>query len=259
MRARNIKPGFFKNEELASCSPICRLLFIGLWCMADREGRLEKRPLRIKAEIFPYENSLDINGELTVLERLGFVRSYVIGTNEYLQVVHFLDHQRPHHTEAKSKLPAISNSSEITVNSRLNNGDGITVSSPLVNGEYPPDSLIHRFTDSLIQKPSPDIPPMSEIETGAKQSGLGQVMDEKLSLREFALLYHRTFGKMMPPMLNHTADVTCSTYSREWIEAAFETAAASGATHFNFVKRVLETRREGEMTDDDWAALEAQG
>jgi len=139
MRARNIKPGFFKNEELASCSLYARLLFIGLWCMADRDGRMEKRPLRIKAEVFPYD-SLDINGELTVLERSGFVQTYVVNGKEYLQVVNFLEHQRPHHTEAKSKLPTIPV------------GSVLTVSSPLSHGEYPPDSLI---PDSLIQEEKP--------------------------------------------------------------------------------------------------------
>jgi hypothetical protein len=141
MRARNIKPGFFKNEELAECSFQARLLFAGLWCMADREGRLEKRPLRIKAELFPYDN-IDINGELTVIERKGFVKTYVVDGKEYLQVLHFEDHQHPHHTEAASKLPEMTEENSLTVNSRLN------------NGEYPADSLIHRFSDSLI----PDSP-----------------------------------------------------------------------------------------------------
>jgi len=46
-RSRNIKPGFFRNEMLAECSPLARLLFAGLWCLADRFGRLEDRPKRI--------------------------------------------------------------------------------------------------------------------------------------------------------------------------------------------------------------------
>ena len=53
MRARNLKPGFFKNDALAECDPLARILFEGLWCMADREGRLECHPKRIKAEILP--------------------------------------------------------------------------------------------------------------------------------------------------------------------------------------------------------------
>ena len=56
MRARNIKPGFFKNEALADCDLQARLLFVGLWCMADREGRMEYRPKRIKIEVLPYDN-----------------------------------------------------------------------------------------------------------------------------------------------------------------------------------------------------------
>ena len=56
VRARNLKPGYFKNEGLADLPPLARILFAGLWGMADREGRLEDRPKRIKAEILPYDN-----------------------------------------------------------------------------------------------------------------------------------------------------------------------------------------------------------
>ena len=72
MRARNIKPGFFENEELADLPPLTRLLYIGLWLLADREGRLENRPRRIKAQIFPYERRPDIPAMLTVLEQVWF-------------------------------------------------------------------------------------------------------------------------------------------------------------------------------------------
>jgi hypothetical protein len=134
MRSRNIKPGFFKNDVLAGCSFESRLLFIGLWCMADKEGRIEKRPLRIKAEIFPYDD-INIHRELTVLERNAFIATYKVDDKEYLQVINFVVHQSPHHTEAKSKLPSISAGCIVPVN------------SPLTTGEYPPDSLI---PDSLI-------------------------------------------------------------------------------------------------------------
>ena len=44
MRARNLKPSIFKNELLAVADPLYTLVFEGLWCLADREGRLEDRP-----------------------------------------------------------------------------------------------------------------------------------------------------------------------------------------------------------------------
>lgn len=57
MRARNLKPGFFKNYQLAQIArPWGRLLFGGLWTLADKEGRLKDEPEWIRAEIFPYEN-----------------------------------------------------------------------------------------------------------------------------------------------------------------------------------------------------------
>ena len=37
------------------CSMSARLLFVGLWTIADRNGRLEDRPKRIRAELFPYD------------------------------------------------------------------------------------------------------------------------------------------------------------------------------------------------------------
>ena len=53
-RTRNIKPGFFRNEDLAELGAYAMLLYAGLWTIADREGRLEDRPKRIKVDVLPY-------------------------------------------------------------------------------------------------------------------------------------------------------------------------------------------------------------
>lgn len=103
-RARNIKPGFFKNEELAQCEPMARILFAGLWCLADREGRLEDRPQRIKAEILPYDDA-DINDLLAALAAGGFIVRYVVGLTRCIWIPTFKLHQNPHKNEAISNLP----------------------------------------------------------------------------------------------------------------------------------------------------------
>ena len=144
-RARNIKPAFFKNYDLADAGPVAQLLFAGLWCLADREGRLEDEPRLIKAELFPYYDC-DINGELTELERLGFVRRYKVGDVAVIEVLNFKKHQTPHNTEKASALPAYPGQQPLEAAPAVGNGE-LTVNPPLENDGKTPDSLI---PDSLI-------------------------------------------------------------------------------------------------------------
>ncbi len=104
-RARNIKPSFFKNELIGQADPLLGLLFISLWTLADKSGRLEDRPARIKAETFPYREGLDINGYLTELVSLGFIERYKSNDIAVIQIVNFTKHQTPHSTEKASELP----------------------------------------------------------------------------------------------------------------------------------------------------------
>lgn len=104
MRSRNIKPGFYANEDLAECSLWARFIFPGLWMMADREGRLEYRPKKIKGELLRFDNQ-DVAPLLDELQARGFIVIYEVGGAKYIQVIKFLDHQNPHHREAESVIP----------------------------------------------------------------------------------------------------------------------------------------------------------
>lgn len=104
-RARTIKPSFFKNETLAELPLSARLLFIGLWTLADRAGRLEDRPRRIKAEIFPYED-YDVESGLSDLCSGEFIVRYQVDESAYIQIVTFDKHQSPHVKEPASTIPA---------------------------------------------------------------------------------------------------------------------------------------------------------
>lgn len=103
-RARNLKPGFYRNEDLAECSVWARLLFPGLWLLADREGRLEDRPKRIRAEILPFD-LVDVDPLLDELDGHGFIKRYVVDGKHYIQVLKFSTHQNPHGTEKDSEIP----------------------------------------------------------------------------------------------------------------------------------------------------------
>lgn len=94
------------NEYLCECSTATRLLFIGLWCLADREGRLVDSPRRIWAEIFPYEPDVDVDDCINQLEQRGFVIRYNASGKKYIQITNFVKHQNPHHKEVESVIPA---------------------------------------------------------------------------------------------------------------------------------------------------------
>lgn len=104
-RARNIKPSFFANDDLADIHPLGRLLFIGLWTLADREGRLEDRPRRIKAEVLPYDEC-NVDSLLDDLQSHGFILRYEVDGDRFIQVVNFTKHQNPHVKESASSIPA---------------------------------------------------------------------------------------------------------------------------------------------------------
>lgn len=104
-RARNIKPGFFTHDGLAELDAMTRLLFIGLWTVADRCGRMEDRPKRIKAEVMPYDDC-DVEAMLNALHSSGFIQRYTVGGVAAIQIVKWDKHQNPHIKEADSTIPA---------------------------------------------------------------------------------------------------------------------------------------------------------
>jgi hypothetical protein len=104
-RSRNIKPGLFKNEILGVADPLYTLAFQGLWLIADREGRLEDRTLRIKAEIFPYRDGVDMDAMLHWLQQEGFILRYQATEKHFIQILNFGKHQNPHKNETPSEIP----------------------------------------------------------------------------------------------------------------------------------------------------------
>lgn len=103
-RIRYIKPEFFDSEKVASVSFVARLLFAGLWTVADRDGRFEWSARRLKAKLFPYD-TIDLEPILAELTAAGMVVRYDVGGTSYGHMPGFSRHQRPHPHEAKSTLP----------------------------------------------------------------------------------------------------------------------------------------------------------
>ena len=155
-RARNIKPAFFMNEDLAeSNDALGRILFIGLWTIADYKGDLEWRPGRIKAQLLPYDDC-DIKKLAINLDKSGFVRFYSDGEKIYLNITNFVKHQNPHKNEREggSEIPSYTDEMRQVVDFKT-----ITINldkSGLIRNDFgtaPADSL-NPLTDSCLLNPN---------------------------------------------------------------------------------------------------------
>ena len=119
-RIRTIKPEFWRSPDIAELTFFERLLFIGLWNLADDEGRGVYSPAAIAADLFLTEFSLNPHGVITDIERgfmkyskQGMVAVYEAENREFYQVLRWSEHQRVNRP-SKSKIPPLTSGNEKT-------------------------------------------------------------------------------------------------------------------------------------------------
>ncbi len=123
---------------------MARILFAGLWCIADKQGRLEDRPRRIKSEILPYDDC-DIEELLDELACKGFIVRYAVEYAYCIQILNFEKHQSPHKGEIAYGLPSLDSEGVIVVAEKSHE---ITRNSSPFPSSLIPSSLIDVSLDS---------------------------------------------------------------------------------------------------------------
>ena len=137
MRIRLIHPEFFSDPTLASLSDFARLVFIGLWLIADREGRLVDNAKMIDGLILPLD-ARSCKRALAELATAQRIRRYLTPAGPMIQVVNFLKYQHPHPKEKPSQLhgpvsDAIGSAVEVTRPSHGKAADATRPSPSVIN------------------------------------------------------------------------------------------------------------------------------
>lgn len=101
-RIRTIKPEFFTSEDIVSLSPLARLLYIAMWCEADRMGRMQWKPLTFKLRYFPAD-ACDINALCQEIVDRGLV---VLYGDRLAYIPSFSNHQHVNPRESASTIEA---------------------------------------------------------------------------------------------------------------------------------------------------------
>lgn len=97
MKIRQIKPEFWTSPQVVGASRDARLLFIGLWNLADDGGRYPISPRRIQLQLFPADLDLDVTGCLRELEQADLIYCYDVDGRGFLQITGW------HHQESSLK------------------------------------------------------------------------------------------------------------------------------------------------------------
>lgn len=107
-RIRTIKPEAFLNEDLWDLAEDTGLpvfqAYVGLWTQADRQGRFEWKPRRLKAAILPYWDD-DFSRVLDALTTRGFLVRYACQGREFGAIPTFTKHQVINNRESDSSIP----------------------------------------------------------------------------------------------------------------------------------------------------------
>jgi hypothetical protein len=104
VRIRSIKPEFWKSERMAQLPRDVRMLFIGLWNLADDFGRFRAHPSLVKGELFAYDDDADVGAWLSELSKAGVVVLYTVNGQRYGFVRNFAEHQKIDR-RAASRIP----------------------------------------------------------------------------------------------------------------------------------------------------------
>lgn len=106
-RIRSIKPEFWTSEQIMDCSPLARLLFIGMWNFADDYGRLPVAVRTLKAQIMPGDSieTDEVRELIGELSAAGLIFIYSSNGREYLEITGWEKHQKIDN-KGKPKYPS---------------------------------------------------------------------------------------------------------------------------------------------------------
>ncbi|MDI6706150.1 MAG: hypothetical protein QME73_07830 [Bacillota bacterium] len=104
---RSIQQIIFNKDTMGELPPLTRLLFIGLWCIAGREGRLEDKPRKIKKMIMGYDDvtASQVDEMLQKLHDNRFIVRYHADGNSYIQIMNFNKYRNPLSCKKSSQIP----------------------------------------------------------------------------------------------------------------------------------------------------------
>lgn len=106
-RKRMIDPNIWQSEDFSKLSTLGKIVFIGLFSLADDEGRGRCNPVYLKSTLFPYEENIrstDINKTLSEISSNMSVVFYIENGSSYYNLYNWHTWQKIDRP-SQSKIP----------------------------------------------------------------------------------------------------------------------------------------------------------
>lgn len=103
-RIRSVHPGLFTDENFVELSDTAQIFLVALWTECDDQGVFEWKPKRLKMRLRPASTE-PVDGLLSELEDLEFVRRYEMNGRQYGAVRNFATYQRPRKPNYQHPIP----------------------------------------------------------------------------------------------------------------------------------------------------------
>ena len=104
-RIRSVHPGLFTDEAFVTCSPLARLLAIGIWTECDDQGAFEWKPITLKMRVLPADQT-DVHALLDELIAGNIIARFTVDGHDYGVVRNFGKYQRPKKPQNKHPMPS---------------------------------------------------------------------------------------------------------------------------------------------------------
>lgn len=127
-RIRTIKPSFWKDQKLGRLKRDVRLMFIGLWNLADDEGVVCADSFIIKSELFPFDEDLRVKTIQEWIDQLIealMIIPFTFNGESYYVIRTFKAHQSINRPQ-ESKIP-LETIQEVLAKHSLNTHGVVTV------------------------------------------------------------------------------------------------------------------------------------
>lgn len=103
-RIRSVHPGQWTDDKFVTCSPLARLLALGLRNESDDNGIFEWNPVKLKMRILPADNC-DIETLLVELVVSQQVVQYEVSGKKYGLIRNFAKYQKPKYPKFTYPIP----------------------------------------------------------------------------------------------------------------------------------------------------------